>query len=68
MREMKPYLNVLVASRLNVIVQPYDADAYNYPGSIACECQAMANEMGKPVVLLGKNGDRFEFLPREEES
>jgi hypothetical protein len=59
----KSYTVLIVESRLNMVRQPFDEDAYNYPGGIASECQRWAETISKPVVLVGKNGDTFEFNP-----
>jgi hypothetical protein len=62
---MKRYTQILVASRVNIIMQPVDAEAYDYPGTMAEECQNYATLARKPVILVGKHGDSFEFKPQK---
>lgn len=58
-------ISVIVASQVNIIVQPLDGDAFNAnPEHTYLEAQEMANLYQKPVVLLPfKAQDRKTFHP-----
>lgn len=55
------HIKISVISQTNVLVQPATSENYNYPASIAAESQQLANELKRPVILVGKNGDKCEF-------
>ncbi len=56
-------VQVIVASQVNILVQPISAEACEFPVEIANECQSVANMNRRPVVLLDAGGDRHTFEP-----
>jgi len=62
------FIQIVVKSNTNIIVQPKNAEAYEYTVCICNECQSLANDSGQPVVLIDKQQTSqampFEFIPR----
>jgi hypothetical protein len=52
---------VIARSQYNIIVQPIDAEAYDFPVKIIIQCRQLGWDAQLPVTLIDKNGDRCEF-------
>ena len=57
------YTQFIVASQVNILMQPICAESCDFPAGIAAECQDVADRNVRPVVLLGARGDRHTFEP-----
>lgn len=55
------FIEIVVESQKEVVVQPRNAEAYDFPSSIVLECRELVGKKEKPVILIGKNGDRAKF-------
>lgn len=53
-------------SQVAIMAQETCHEARERPAQLASECQEIANECNKPVVLRCANGDRHTFYPQPE--
>ncbi len=56
-------IQIIVESQYNIMVQPVDAEAYEYPAEMFVEVQILATLRHKSVTLIGKNNDHVVINP-----
>lgn len=59
-------LGLVVASQVNIIVQPLSAEAHEEMDKCKEEAQRVCNLNQKPVVLLDRDSNRMEFTPKKK--